>query len=509
MGCPEKKHVEDYQNLFNRVRLSLGSDAKTDQTTPQRIVAFANGAPDLDLPALLFDFGRYLLISSSRPGSQPANLQGIWNPFTRPPWWSNYTVNINTEMNYWPAEPCRLGECHEPLFTMLEEIQEQGRSIAKNNYGCRGWVLHHQTDLFRNAHPRGYHATAHKGSARWAMWPMGGVWFCCHLWEHVLHTGDTTFLRERAWPLMKGAAEFLCDWMVRDDAGHWVTCPSTSPENDFVTEDGTKHAVSIASTMDMGLIRQHFSNCIAACERLDADRVFANELREKLDLLFPWQIGHHGQLQEWYKDWDRPEDKHRHVSHLFALHPGHLITENTPELFAAARRTLDMRGDGGTGWSKCWKINFWARLLEGNRAWTLLRTALSPVPPTTPVSYEDGGGIYPNLFCACPPMQIDGNFGLTAGIVEMLLQSHEINAEGTRVIRLLPAIPDEWREGSFDGLCARGGLVLSAKWEHGKVTEAHATALHDQRIELVMNGARRPVDLSARRPTPLHSTNYN
>ncbi len=491
------EHVADHQSLFNRVALDLGGDGATGRSTDERIVAMKNGAPDLDLVRTFFDYGRYLMIASSRPGSQPSNLQGIWNPLMNPPWWSNYTMNINTEMNYWPVEVCQLGECHEPLFDFIGEFKETGGAVARNNYGCRGWTLHHQTDLFRGAHARGRHSGIHKGSARWAMWPMAGAWLCCHLWEHYLHTGDTAFLRERAWPVMKGAAEFLHDWLIQDQQGRWVTCPSSSPENDFLGPDGQLHALSIASTMDLGIIRQHFSNCIAACTTLGVDADFAAALRAKLDKLMPFQVGKHGQLQEWSQDWDRPDDKHRHISHLFALHPGHLITPDTPDLYAAARQTLEMRGDDGTGWSKAWKISFWARLLDGDRAWKLIRSKLSLVSPSPELKFSSGGGVSANLFSSHPPMQIDGNFGATAGIAEMLLQSHEVTTDGARRIRLLPALPADWSQGAVEGFCARGGLLTDMQWSGGRLKRVRLHARLNGRFELVYGEQRRLLELKA------------
>ncbi|MBE6052932.1 MAG: glycoside hydrolase family 95 protein [Clostridium sartagoforme] len=440
-------HLKEYSELFTRVEFNLEEEVNKEAIpTDERLEGLKSGEEDLDLVTLYFHYGRYLLISSSRSGSEPANLQGIWNEEIRPPWSSNYTININTEMNYWPAEVCNLSECHEPLLNMIKDLSISGRKTAKEEFNCEGWTANHNVDIWR------YSRTV-RGSCEWGYWPMGGPWLTQHIWEHYDFTRDNEFLKEY-YDVLKESANFLLSWLKEDSDGVLNTIPSTSPENNFLDHKRRACAASKSSTMDISIARDLFTNIIKASEELEIDLEFREKIKSALDKLPKYKINKFGGIQEWFKDFEEKEPGHRHISHLFGLYPGKEITEyKNKDLLEACKNTLSRRlsqGGGHTGWSCAWIINFYARLKDSDLSYKYLKTLLNKLT-------------YPNLFCVHPPFQIDGNFGGTAGIAEMLIQSH------TDYIEILPSIPKAWKCGQVKGLKARGGFTIDISWKDSRL----------------------------------------
>jgi len=486
----KESHTKDYQKFYNRVSLDLGKTTAPDLPTDERLLRYSDGKEDKNLEILYFNYGRYLLISSSRTLGVPANLQGIWNPYLNPPWSSNYTMNINLEENYWLAENTNLSEMHLPLLSFIKNLSVTGKVTAKTFYGVNeGWASAHNSDIWAMTNPVGNFG---KEDPSWACWPLSGAWLSTHIWEHYIFTQDKKYLKNEGYPIMKGASQFFLGWMITDKNGNLITSPSTSPENKYIAPDGFIGATMYGGTADLAMIRECFEKTIKASEVLNIDADFRAKLEKALSKFHPYQIGKKGNLQEWYFDWNDEDPKHRHQSHLFGLFPGdHITPLKTPDLAEGAKQSLEIKGDETTGWSKGWRINLWARLWDGNRAYKMYRELLRYVDPDGKKTDKPrrGGGTYPNLFDAHPPFQIDGNFGGVAAVAEMLVQSDE------NEIRLLPALPDAWETGSIKGICARGGFEIAMNWENKKLQKTIVSSKIGGKTTLIFGDKKQTITL--------------
>lgn len=521
----KKDHIKDFSSFFNRVDLHLNE--QTDETLPtnELLLKYNQGKNGNELEELLFHFGRYLFISSSREGGIPIHLQGKWSNKVLPPWNDNYTTNINLQMSYWMGNSTNLNELNEPLINQIRNMSINGEKTASTNYNLKGWCAHHNSDIWAMTSPGGEFGKFGLQSIKWMTFPLAGAWLCQHLYDQYLFTQDLQYLKKDAYPMMKGAAVFLLDWLVESPEGYLVTCPSTSPENAFYDIEGNNVASDMASTIDIAIVKELFKNCIDAADILDVDVEFSGNLKRALQKLPEYKIGKHGQLQEWFHDWEEVEVDHRHLSHLYGLHPGSEISPiTTPELADACKETLKRRGDEATGWSLAWKINMWARLLDGNKAHRLIQNLLKfsipnygdevnnknahgqfqkLISPTNNNVNDGGGGTYPNLMGCCPPLILDSNFGYVSGVTEMLLQSHMDE------LHILPALPDVWSSGKVSGLCAKGGFVVDIEWENGMLKECTILSKKDTVCKIRYGNSSKEFEVKINKTTSIKASDFN